>query len=330
MGKIRWGVLSTARIGRMKVIPAMQKGKFTEISAIASRREESARETAKELEIPKAYGSYEVLLADPDIDAIYIPVPNHLHVEWTLKCLAAGKHVLCEKPIGLDAKAAERLLTASKKYPHLKVMEAFMYRFHPQWQKAKSLVEEGTIGQLRTIHTIFSYFNNDPENVRNQADIGGGALLDVGCYGISLARFIFGEEPLRVSGAIDFDPALKVDRLASAVLAFENGTSTFTCATQMFRQQHVDIIGENGRIEIPIPFNAPPDAPTQIIHHFDNHYREYAFDICDQYTIQGDMFSKAILENTEVPTPLSDAVANMTVIDAVFESARRGQWVDIV
>ncbi len=329
MKKIRWGVLSTARIGRMKVIPAMQNGKFSEISAIASRGEERSRAAAKELGIPKAYGSYEALLADPDIDAIYIPVPNHLHIEWTLKCLAAGKHVLCEKPIGLNADAAEKLLTATQEYPDLKVMEAFMYRFHPQWQKARSLVEEGAIGKLRTIHSIFSYFNNDPGNVRNQADIGGGALLDIGCYGISLARFIFGKEPLRVSGAIDFDPDLKVDRLASAVLAFEDGTSTFTCATQLFRQQHVGIIGENGRIEIPIPFNAPPDAPTKILHHYDNQCHEYTFDICDQYTIQGDRFSQAILENTEVPTPLSDAVANMKVIDAVFESAKHGRWITL-
>lgn len=329
MKKVRWGVLSTARIGRMKVIPAMQKGELTEVSAIASRGQESAGMVAKELGILKAYGSYDALLTDPDIDAIYIPLPNHLHIEWTLKCLAAGKHVLCEKPIGLNGEAAAKLMVEVKKYPDLKVMEAFMYRFHPQWQKAKSLVAEGAIGQLRTIHTIFSYFNNDPSNVRNQADIGGGALLDIGCYGISLARFIFGEEPTQVSGAIDFDPDLKVDRLASAILAFENGTSTFTCATQLFRQQQVDIIGENGRIEILIPFNAPPDVPTKIVHYYEDQRNEYVFDICDQYTIQGDMFSKAILEDTEVPTLLSDTVTNMRVIDAIFESAKHGQWIDI-
>jgi len=328
--KIRWGILSTARIGVVKVIPAMQKGQLCEINAIASRDLSKAKDAATKLNIKRAYGSYEELLTDPEIDAIYNPLPNHLHVPWSLKALEAGKHVLCEKPIGLSTQEAQQLLIVSKKFPHLKVMEAFMYRLHPQWLKAKSLVSNGAIGEVRTIHSVFSYYNVDANNIRNKSDIGGGGgLMDIGCYCISLSRFIFESEPVRAVGIMEFDPIMKTDRLASGMLEFSKGTSTFTCATQLIPYQRVNIFGTKGRIEIEIPFNAPPDKPTKLWLTTSEGTEEFIFEACDQYTLQGDAFSKAIVENTAVPTPLEDAVANIKVIDAILESATKNSWIKI-
>ncbi|MEZ5043223.1 MAG: Gfo/Idh/MocA family oxidoreductase [Saprospiraceae bacterium] len=326
MKTISWGILSTANIGMKKVIPAMLQGTYTDIQAICSRSHYHAQGAAEQLGIPKAYGSYEALLEDPEIEAVYIPLPNHLHVEWTVKCLEAGKHVLCEKPIAMNYADALYLLKETKKYPHLKVMEAFMYRHHPQWIKAKQLVKEGAIGRLVTIQSTFSYFNADPSNVRNQSDIGGGGLLDIGCYCISLARFIFEKEPTRVLGRIELDPVLKTDRLTSGILDFEDGTSTFTCSTQMAPHQVVHIYGTDGRIEIEIPFNAPPDQPCRIWLHKGGEKETFTFAITDQYTIQGDLFSLSILNDTPVPTPLEDGIANMKVIDGVFKSAASEDW----
>jgi predicted dehydrogenase len=327
MRKIRWGVLSTANIGLKKVIPAMQRGKYCEMTAIASRNLQSARAAAKRLHIPKAYGSYEELLADPQVEAIYNPLPNHLHVPWSIEALEAGKHVLCEKPIALTSAEAQTLLDAAKAHPRLKVMEAFMYRHHPQWQRAQQLVKTGKIGELRTIHSFFSYFLLDPKNIRNMADIGGGGLMDIGCYNISLSRFIFNCEPLRVCGIVEYDPQFGTDRLASGILDFGSGTATFTCATQLSPYQRVNIYGTEGRVEIEIPFNAPPDRPCKMWHQRGDRIREIVLDICDQYTIQGDLFSLAILNDKPVPTPLEDAVANMKVIEGIVESAKRGSWI---
>jgi predicted dehydrogenase len=326
MKKIRWGVLSTAKIGTEKVIPAMQLGEYCKFTAIASRQLEKAQAAARRLGIEKAYGSYEELLADCDVDAVYLPLPNHLHVPWAIKALKAGKHVLCEKPLGLNAAEAQKLLEASRKFPRLKVMEAFMYRHHPQWQWVKQRVSEGKIGELRTIQSFFSYYNSDPNNIRNKADTGGGGLMDIGCYCISLSRFIFGAEPRRVCGIREEDPEMKVDRLTSGILEFASGTSTFTCATQLVPYQRVNIFGTKGRIEIEIPFNAPPDRPCKIWHGDDARIEEVILEICNQYTIQGDLFSRAVLEDREVPTPLEDAVANMQVIDALVRSDRSGSW----
>jgi predicted dehydrogenase len=327
MSKVRWGVLSTGDIAISKVIPAMQEGKYIQVTAIASRNLEKAKVAATQLGIPKAYGSYEELLADPDIDAIYNPLPNHLHVPWSIKALEAGKHVLCEKPIALTYVEAQRLADAAKRYPHLKVMEAFMYRFHPQWQQARQMVIDGRIGELRTIQSFFSYYLVDPNNIRNIADVGGGGMLDIGCYTVSLARFIFDAEPERVCGILEYDPELNTDRLASAIMDFGRGTSTFTCSTQLEPYQRVNIFGTTGRIEIEIPFNAPPDQPCKIWYQHGNEIEEILFDICNQYTIQGDLFSQAVLNNTSVPTPIEDAVANMKVIEAIILSAKSGTWV---
>jgi predicted dehydrogenase len=330
MDKIRWGVLSTARIGREKVVPAIQRSQLGAVTAIASRDLSRAKTTAAELGIEKPYGSYQELLSDRNLDAVYIPLPNHLHVRWSMRALSAGKHVLCEKPIGLSVAEAEQLAGAAAAHPKLKVMEAFMFRFHPQWQTARQLVREGRIGQLRTIHTDFSYYNDDPKNIRNQADMGGGALMDIGCYPISLSRFIFDAEPERVLGHIERDPAMPIDRLVSAVLEFFQGTATFTCATQLVPYQRVHIFGTSGRIEIEIPFNAPADRPCRIWVQIgtkpDTPIEELTFDICDQYTLQADAFARAILDEAPAPTPLADAVANMRVIERVLASGKQSAW----
>jgi predicted dehydrogenase len=323
MRKIQWGVLSTARIGVNKVIPALQASQFGTVASIASREPAAAQAAAQRLGIPRVHDSYEALLADPAIDAIYNPLPNHLHVPWSIRALEAGKHVLCEKPIGLDTGEARTLLAAAQRFPRLKIMEAFMYRHHPQWQGAKRIIAQGGIGTLRTVQAFFSYSNLDPKNIRNDAAMGGGGMMDIGCYCISLARFLFEAEPVRVHGIAEIDPAFGVDRLASGLLEFPTGTATFTCATQLAAYQRVNIFGTEGRIEIEIPFNAPPDRPTRIFYERAGTTNTLTFPASNQYSIQGDLFARAILDDTPVPTPLEDALANLRVIEDLLAQARR-------
>lgn len=320
-GKIRWGVLGAARIGLTKVIPAMQKGSLGEVTAIASRDIAKAKDAAEKLGIAKAYGSYEELLADPDIDAVYNPLPNHLHVPWTKLAAEAGKHVLCEKPIGMNAAEAEQLVEVAKR-TRRKIGEAFMVRVHPQWLRAREIVRSGEIGDLRVVTGFFSYNNRDPKNIRNIPEFGGGGIMDIGCYPITMTRFLFGEEPGRVLAIIERDPGMGTDRLNSAVMEFPSGQSTFTCSTQLHPYQKMHVFGTKGRIEVEIPFNTPPDKPSHI-------YigdREEQFGACDQYTLQGDAFSKAILEDGALPVPLEDSIHNMAVVDALFRSGKSGAW----
>jgi predicted dehydrogenase len=324
--KLRFGVLSTAKIALNKVIPAMQKGSRTTVTGIASRSLERAQRAAQSLGLGKSYGRYEDLLTDPEIDAVYIPLPNHLHVPWSIQSLRSGKHVLCEKPIGLTSDEAKLLIDEADRFPHLKVMEAFMYRHHPQWATAKRLVDEGRLGRLVTIQTFFSYFNRDGQDIRNQAEIGGGGLMDIGCYPISLSRFIFGREPVRTLGRVEFDPQFSVDRLASVILDFEDADATFACGTQTFPYQRVNLFGTDGRIEIEIPFNAPVDRPCLMWLESSAGITQIPLETSDQYTVQGDLFAKSVRENIPVPTPLSDAWGNMRVIEAVFRSAKSGRW----
>lgn len=328
--KIRWGIISTAKIGVTKVIPGMQKSSLSEVVAISSRSAEGAQAAAGQLGIPTAHSSYEALLADPQVEAVYNPLPNHLHVEWTIKALEAGKHVLCEKPVGLNAAEAEKLLQASRKYPRLKVMEAFMYRFHPQWIRAKALVKAGAIGKVKVVQSFFSYYNDDPGNIRNMADIGGGGLMDIGCYCISFPRFLFDSEPTRAVGLLDHDPVLKTDRIASGLLDFGGGKSaTFTCSTQLMPYQRCIVFGTDGYVEIEIPANAPPDKPCRLWLVTKDKKEEIVLEVADQYTCQADAFATAVLNDTPVPTPLTDAVNNMKVIDAIFESGKKGSWVGV-
>ena len=329
MRRVKWGVLSTSEFARTKLVPALRRCEHVELVAVASRDLARARAFAAEFGMPRAYGSYDELLADPDVEVVYNPSPNHLHVAWSIKALEAGKHVLCEKPVGLDAAQAQALLDVSRRYPRQKVMEAFMYRLHPQWQRAVQIVRAGGVGEPRVVQSLFSYVNEDPANVRNQAAAGGGALLDIGCYNISLSRLVFAAEPRRVLGVIDTDPRFHTDRISSALLDFGHQTSSFTCATQLQPYQRVHIMGTEGRVEIEIPFNAPPDRPCRIWHGHGDQLDEIAFAVCDQYTIEGDALSRAILDDAPVPTPLTDAVANMRAIDAVFASARAGRWVEV-
>jgi len=326
MDTVTWGIISTAKIGTEQVIPAIQEANNCTVQAISSRDKTKARQSAEQLNIPDAYGSYEDLLADDTIDAVYNPLPNHLHVPYTINALEAGKHVLCEKPIAMDAEEAKKLKKVAASYPRLKVMEAFMYRFHPQWRKAKKMVEDGDIGKLQTVESFFSYYNDDPDDIRNKADIGGGGLMDIGCYCISLSRYLFGKEPEKVMGEWKIDDQFQTDYLASGVLDFGSGTATFSCSTQAAPHQRVNIVGETGRIVIEIPFNAPPDDETDIWLYQNNQQEKITFDPVNHYTIQARAFAQSILDDTSVPTPLEDAVNNMKTIDAFRASAQHKKY----
>ena len=330
MRKLRWGVLGVANIAVVKVIPAMQRGEWSEIAAIASRDLAKAQQAARQLGIPKAYGSYDELLADPDIDAVYNPLPNHLHVPWSIKAAEAGKHVLCEKPLALSVAEANELRNARER-TGVKIGEAFMVRTHPQWLKALEQVRSGRIGDLRAIMGFFSYSLSDPTNVRNILEWGGGGLMDIGCYPIFTSRFLFGAEPRRVLGLVERDPKMKIDRLTSAILDFPAGQSIFTCATQLVPYQRMQAFGTKGRIEIEIPFNAPPDRPCRVFFDdgsdlFGAAIETHETPVSDQYTIQGDQFSRAVQGDGDVPVPLESAIANMAVIEALFRSAESGKW----
>jgi predicted dehydrogenase len=325
---VRWGVLGVAKIATVKVIPAMQRSELSKITAIASRDKQKAVDAAASLGIEKAYGSYEELLADPDIDAIYNPLPNHMHVPWSIRAAEAGKHVLCEKPISLSA-AECRELIAARDRTGMQIGEAFMVRSHPQWIRARNLVRSGALGELRAIVGAFSYFNRDPQNIRNIPEIGGGALMDIGCYPIQIARFLFERQPARVTGTFERDPQMHTDRLQSAILDFGTGHCVFTCSTQMAPYQRIQILGSTGRIDVEIPFNAPPDKPTRIFVEQGSASSTEEFSICDQYTLQGDQFSLAVLGKGGVPTPLENSLGNMQCIEALFESERTGNWVKV-
>ena len=328
--KVAWGVLGVANIAVKKVLPAMQRGEWCQIAAIASRDLEKAERAAKELGIAKAYGSYEELLADPEIEAVYNPLPNHLHVPWSIKAAEAGKHVLCEKPISLTVPEAV-LLLRTRDRTGVKIEETFMVRTHPQWVKAIDLVRTGQIGTLRSVMGYFSYFNRDPKNIRNIPEYGGGALMDIGCYLVYTSRLIFGEEPTQVVAHIERDPEMGTDILTSGILHFPSGQSIFTCSTQVAPYQRVQIIGTKGRIEIEIPFNAPINKPCRIFRDEGGDLSGRSaevleFPVCDQYTIQGDLFSQSIREGSELAVPLEGSIRNMAVIDAIFRSADSGKW----
>lgn len=329
MKKVTWGVLSTAKIGMEKVTPALQRSQWCDVQAIASRSLPSAQAAAARLGIPKAYGTYEELLADPAIEAIYNPLPNDLHVPMTLAAARAGKHVLCEKPIALNANEAAQLREVAGK---VHIMEAFMVRFHPQWLRTRELVQSGDLGEVRTVQVWFSYFNRNADNIRNQAGMGGGALFDIGCYPIVAGRFLFGTEPRRVMALADMDPEFGVDRTFSALLDFGGGRHLdFTVSTQSSPYQRVQVVGTRQRVEIEIPFNAPQGEATRIWVDAGKALGgagavEERFAPCDQYSLEGDAFARVIRGEEPALYGVEDAIQNMRIIDALFASQRNGGW----
>jgi predicted dehydrogenase len=325
MKPVRWGVLGVANIFMKRVLPPLLSCGAVEVSGLASRNAEKARNAAQAFGIAKSYGSYEDLLADRDIEAVYIPLPNHLHAEWIRKAADAGKHILCEKPLALNAEqAAASVEYAAKR--GVRLMEAFMYRFHPQWQKVRELARIGEIGEIQTVQMTFAYDLKDPDNIRNKPEMGGGALMDIGCYAVSIPRFIFGREPGRVIGLFSRDPRFKTDILSSGVLDFGSGRSVFTVATQCFQAQGVDIFGTSGRMHIGVPLNMYPDVPPEltVITRFGE--RRPVLPPADQYELEFEAFSEALRLDLPVPTPPKDAVANQKVLDALFRSESSGVW----
>ncbi len=320
---LRWGILSTAKIGVSKVVPATQAADRCEVVALASRDPDLGREAAERLGIPRAHGSYEALLGDDEVDAVYIPLPNHLHAEWAIAAAEAGKHVLCEKPLARTADEAERMIEAAAA-AGVRLMEAFMYRLHPSWEAVLELVRSGRIGELRAVQTWFSYFNDDPSNIRNVLEFGGGALYDIGCYPVNVSRMLFAAEPDGISAAITRDPAGGTDVLTSATLRFGAGVATFTCSTRAEPDQRVDVYGTRGRITVPIPFNIPPDRPAEVRVTAGGDppvapdTEVLSFGPADQYRIQAARFAEAVLEDRPVPIPPGDAIGNLRVIEEIL------------
>ena len=329
MDQVRWGVLSTSDFAERKFIPGLQKSPLIEVAAVASRDLGRARDFADRSGIPTAYGSYEELLADPTIDVVYNPLPNSMHVEWTKRAAEAGKHVLCEKPMGITAAELDVLLPLAER---VHIAEGFMVRFHPQWPETREIVRSGQLGRVSHLHVAFSYNNTDPDNIRNVAGVGGGAVYDIGCYAIVAARWFLDADPVRVVALVDTDPAFGTDRVTSAILDFGDGRMcTFQVSTQSVYHQRVHVYGTTGRLEITIPFNQPLDDSTvyllhegQSVHGLDA--RRFVVPTNDQYTSQGEAFSRRV--RTEAPTtgPLLDAMTNMRIIDAVFRSAASGRF----
>ncbi|WP_209328902.1 Gfo/Idh/MocA family protein [Lunatimonas salinarum] len=332
MQKIRWGVLGAAKIAREKVIPAMQGKEHYEVTAIASRSYEKAKATAESLGILKYYGSYEALINDPDIDVIYNPLPNDLHIPYTLKCIEAGKHVLCEKPLALNTEDVQLLMRARDK-AGVKVGEAFMVASNPQWKKAREIIASGQLGTLRAVQGFFSYFNRQKDNIRNIPENGGGGVWDIGCYPVFTSRFALGEEPQRLAALLDFDPDFGTDRVGSVILQYPSVQMTFSISTQLMPYQRMMFYGEKKALEVRIPFNAPVDQPNELhIHHGDilGHQVEVLqLPVSDQYTEQAEEFSQAILQNTDVPVSLESAYQNTRILQAIFQAAKEERWVNL-
>jgi predicted dehydrogenase len=323
---VKWGVIGCADIAVKKVIPAMLGTDLSQVTAIASRSGERATAAAGSLGIPRAYGSYQELLDDPDLEAVYIPLPNHLHHEWAIAAAEAGKHVLCEKPLSTTSVLAREMIETAQR-SGVKLMEAFMYRLHPLWVEVRRLIADGTIGELRAVQSFFSYHNVDPDDIRNQVDAGGGALFDIGCYPVNVSRMLFETEPTDVMAAVRRDPAFGTDILTSVVLDFDGRHATFTCSTQLEDDQRVHIYGTEGRLLIEIPFNIPPNRPTRVLSiaggdpPVDPKIVTHQVDAADQYGVQADAFSRSIRQGTPVPTPPEDAVANLEVMERIFADA---------
>lgn len=327
---VRWGVLGAANIAVRAVIPALQQSEICSVIAIGSRSASKARDVAAQLGIPRAYGSYDELLADPDVEAVYNPLPNHLHVPLTMRAAQLGKHVLCEKPIALNAREAATLREIQQS-TGVQIAEAFMVRTHPQWLGVRDLVRQGRIGELRLINGHFTYFRRDPNDVRSNPEWGGGALMDIGCYPITMSRWLYGEEPTAVIAQLEFDPDMKVDRVGSALMKFPSGQAAFTFGGQVALGQQMKVFGTRGHIAVDVPFNPPADRPTRFVLDDGRDLtgggaEVFSFAPINQYTIQGEHFSRAVRGLGSVAVSIDDAIANMRVIDAMFRSAETGRW----
>ena len=325
MKPVRWGVLGIGKHFVQRVLQPLLDSPLIEVAAVASRELHRARETAGRFGIPTAYGSYEDLVADRSLEAVFIALPNHLHAEWVRKCADAGKHVLCEKPLALDAGQAQACLEHCRK-KGVRLMEAFMYRFHPQWRRTLELVKIGEIGAVRTVHTALGYSNTNPGNIRNVLSFGGGALMDIGCYAVSISRLLFQAEPQRAVSLVSRDPAFKTDSLSSGILDFGEGRATFTVGTQVFSHQGVEVVGTAGRIAVQVPVNMYPDCPARLTVTTGVGEREPSLPAADQYGLEFEAYSRALREDRPVPTPPQDAVSNQKVLDALFASERSGGW----
>lgn len=324
---LRLGLLSTARINRRILAPA-RESELVEVAAVASRDRSRAEAYAREHGIGRSHGSYEELLADPEVDAVYIALPNALHVEWSQRAIEAGKHVLCEKPLALSSTDARRMIDASNQAGVI-LMEAFMYRLHPLWQEVRRLIGAGTIGELVAFQSFFSYRNLDPTDIRNQVTTGGGALLDIGCYPVNAARMLFGSEPGEVKALIRRHPDFGTDVITSALLDFGSRHATFTVSTMLEPHQRVDLVGSEGRLRIEIPFNIPPDRPNRIAIFaggrppVDPGVKVVEIPTSDQYGVQADAFAAAVRSGGPVPTDPIDAVRNLEVLERIVDDASR-------
>lgn len=326
---LSWGVLSTAKIAREHVLPAMMQARNTRISAVASRNLQRAQDLASQMEIPKAYGSYEALLADPEIDAVYNPLPNHMHAEWSIKALEAGKHVLCEKPIGLNADEVRQMKAVAVARPGQLLMEAFMYRYHPQWTFTIDTVRSGHIGRVQLVQGHFSYYNNNGNDIRNQLAAGGGGRLDIGCYCVSSARWIFGREPERVIGHEVYHPETGVDVISTGMMDFGNSMATFSCSTEANSWQGVIVTGTHGRIELPAPFS-PASGKPAVVHVFKGKDAQvHQTPAVNQFTLQAESFADAVHGRMAARLPLEESVANMHTLDQLYRSAREERWISI-
>jgi predicted dehydrogenase len=321
------GVLGCSRHYSLRVAVPLASSLLIEPYAVASRNQEKARNYARQWGFKKFYGSYEELLVDPDIDFIFCPLPNHLHLEYIKKSADAGKPILCEKPLGLNAKEAVEAADYYKK-KNILLMEAFMYRFHPQWIRAAEIVKSGELGTVMTTAGIFSYNNTDGKDIRNNAETGGGGILDIGCYTVSTARLLMQAEPQQVMCTLKRDAAFKTDIFASALLDFGDGrVSTFTVSTQLYPWQRIRAVGTRGTLAVEVPFNMYGDVPGRVHVSTGVGSRTIETEIADQYLLQFDAFAAAVAEHrNEAPTPIADAIANMAVLDALFASAESGRW----
>ncbi len=328
MEAVRWGILSVSGHYALRVHSPLSQLAEARIVAIASRDKAKASAAAARFGISKSHPSYEALLSDPEVEAVYIPLPNDLHEEWTEKALRAGKHVLCEKPLAMNVAEAKKMAALARE-KGLLLMEAFMYRFHPQWLRAKEIVLSGEIGTVRAVTVNFSYNNADPANIRNRMENGGGALYDIGCYAISASRWMAGAEPSRCLALVERDRDFGTDRLSSAILDFGASRATFNVGTRLFPVQRVDVVGDKGALAIILPFNAYPDVPLSLEVSTSLGTRTVVAGPTDQYAAMFSAFGRALRSGAPAPTPIEDGIANMAVIDSLFRSEKSGTWASV-